>query len=84
MLLKCWAFENPHASAMSPSRLSVSVDGVQKSYEAYAKAALPPGHPGRSARSRSAPVDFPDFTRGAWKTKCNSYLMDADIDMSKI
>ena len=38
----------------------------------------------RSARSRSAAVDFPDFTRGAWKTKCNSYLMDADIDMSKI
>ena len=38
----------------------------------------------RSARSRSAAVDFPDFTRGAWKEKCNSYLMDADIDMSKI
>ena len=38
----------------------------------------------RSARSRSAPVDFPDFTRGAWKAKCSSPLMDADIDLSKI
>ena len=36
----------------------------------------------RSARNRSASVDFPDFTRGAWKTKCNCNLMDAEMDVS--
>ena len=38
----------------------------------------------RSARNRSAAVDFPDFTRGVWKRKCNSNLMDAKFDMSKL
>ena len=38
----------------------------------------------RSARNRSAAVDIPDFTRGAWRTKCNSNLMDAKFDLSKI
>ena len=38
----------------------------------------------RSARNRSTPVDFPDFTRGAWKKKCNSNLMDAEMDVSQI
>ena len=36
----------------------------------------------RSARSRSASVDFPDYTRGAWKTPAHSNLMDAQIDLS--
>ena len=31
----------------------------------------------RSARNRSTPVDFPDFTRGAWRQQCNCRLMDA-------
>lgn len=34
----------------------------------------------RSARSRARTMDVPDFTRGAWKTPCNSNLMDATID----
>lgn len=34
----------------------------------------------RSARNRSASVDFPDFTRGAWRTACNSNLMDAEFN----
>ena len=38
----------------------------------------------RSARNRSAAVDFPDFTRGAWKKKCNCNLMDAEMDVSQI
>ena len=38
----------------------------------------------RSARNRSASVDFPDFTRGVWKTKCNSNLMDAEMDASNL
>ena len=29
----------------------------------------------RSARDRSRPVDFPDFTRGAWKKPCDCNLM---------
>ena len=37
-----------------------------------------------AARNRSATVDFPDFTRGAWKKKCNSNLMDAEMDVSQI
>ncbi len=36
----------------------------------------------RSAKNRSATVDFPDFTRGAWRKKCNSNLMDATMDVS--
>jgi hypothetical protein len=31
----------------------------------------------RSAQNRSRPVDFPDFTRGAWEKPCNCRLMDA-------
>ena len=38
----------------------------------------------RSARNRSRTMDIPDFTRGAWKTPCNSNLMDAEIDLSKL
>ena len=38
----------------------------------------------RSARNRSATMDIPDFTRGAWTTACNSNLMDATLDLSKI
>jgi len=38
----------------------------------------------RSARNRSQAMDIPDFTRGAWKTSCNSNLMDATFDMSKL
>ena len=38
----------------------------------------------RSARNRAETVDFPDFTRGAWKTASNCNLMDATIDMSKL
>ena len=38
----------------------------------------------RSARNRSKALDIPDFTRGAWKTKCNCNLMDAEIDVSAI
>ena len=34
----------------------------------------------RSARSRSAALDFPDFTRGAWKTQCKCNLMGATIE----
>ena len=36
----------------------------------------------RSARSRSASLDFPDFTRGAWKTPCECNLMGATVDAS--
>ena len=38
----------------------------------------------RSARNRSQTMDIPDFTRGVWKTPCNSNLMDAEIDLSKL
>ena len=38
----------------------------------------------RSARDRSRSVDFPDFTRGVWKTACNGNLMDASLDLTKI
>ena len=38
----------------------------------------------RSARDRSRPVDFPDFTRGGWKTPSASPLFTADIDLAKI
>ena len=38
----------------------------------------------RSARNRSIPVDFPDFTRGDWKASCNCNLMDAAFDLSKL
>ena len=37
----------------------------------------------KSARSRSKALDFPDFTRGAWKKKCNCNLMDAEMDASE-
>jgi hypothetical protein len=37
----------------------------------------------RSARNRSKALDIPDFTRGAWKKKCNCNLMDAEMDVSK-
>lgn len=37
----------------------------------------------KSAMKRSAAMDFPDFTRGAWKNKCNSNLMDAHMDASE-
>ena len=38
----------------------------------------------KSARNRSQTMDIPDFTRGVWKTPCNSNLMDATLDLSKI
>lgn len=38
----------------------------------------------RSARNRARTMDVPDFTRGGWKTPCNSNLMDATVDTSKI
>jgi hypothetical protein len=38
----------------------------------------------RSARNRSRSVDIPDFTGGLWRTPCNSNLMDATIDISKL
>ena len=38
----------------------------------------------RSVLNRSASMDIPDFTRGAWKTPCNSVLMDATVDLSKL
>ena len=38
----------------------------------------------RSVLSRSAAMDVPDFTRGAWKTPCNSVLMDATVDLAKL
>ena len=38
----------------------------------------------KSARNRSQAIDIPDFTRGAWKTPCNSNLMDATVDVSKL
>ena len=38
----------------------------------------------RSARNRSAAFDFPDFTRGKWRTDCRCNLMDADIDISRL
>ena len=34
----------------------------------------------RSARSRSKALDFPDFTRGAWKQECRCNLMDATME----
>jgi hypothetical protein len=37
----------------------------------------------RSAKNRSAAVDIPDFTRGAWKVKRNSNLMDATMSASE-
>ena len=37
----------------------------------------------KSARNRSKALDFPDFTRGAWKKKCNCNLMDAKMDASE-
>ena len=38
----------------------------------------------RSARNRSQAMDIPDFTRGAWKTPCESNLMNASVDLSKL
>ena len=38
----------------------------------------------RSVRNRSQAMDIPDFTRGLWKTPCNSNLMDATIDLSAL
>lgn len=38
----------------------------------------------RSARNRSRSIDIPDFTGGIWKTPCNSNLMDATFDMTKL
>jgi hypothetical protein len=38
----------------------------------------------RSARGRSKAMDFPDFTRGAWRNPCRCRLMDADVDMSRL
>jgi hypothetical protein len=38
----------------------------------------------RSARNRSQAMDIPDFTGGLWRTPCNSNLMDAEIDITKL
>ena len=38
----------------------------------------------RSARNRSQAMDFPDFTRGAWKQKVESNLMTAAFDLNKL
>ena len=38
----------------------------------------------KSARNRSQTMDIPDFTRGVWKTPCNSNLMDAVLNLSKL
>ena len=38
----------------------------------------------RSARNRSQAMDIPDFTRGAWKASCESNLMNASVDLSKL
>ena len=38
----------------------------------------------RSARNRSQAMDIPDFTRGAWKAPCESNLMNASVDLSKL
>lgn len=38
----------------------------------------------RSARNRSKAVDFPDFTRGAWKGECRCNLMDANVDLGRL
>ena len=38
----------------------------------------------KSARNRSRTMDIPDFTRGIWKTPCNSNLMDATLDLLKL
>ena len=35
-------------------------------------------------RNRSQAMDIPDFTGGLWRTPCNSNLMDATIDISKL
>ena len=29
-------------------------------------------------------MDIPDFTRGVWRTPCNSNLMDAVLNLSKL
>jgi hypothetical protein len=38
----------------------------------------------RSARNRSKTMDFPDFTRGQWRTECRSNLMGATLDLTKL
>ena len=38
----------------------------------------------KSARNRSQTMDIPDFTRGAWKTPCESNLMGATVDLTKL
>ena len=38
----------------------------------------------KSARNRSRSMDIPDFTRGVWKAPCDSNLMNATLDVSKI
>lgn len=38
----------------------------------------------KSSRNRSQSIDIPDFTRGVWKTPCDSNLMNATLDLSKI
>ena len=38
----------------------------------------------RSARNRSKALDFPDFTRGAWKRECPCNLANANIDLSRL
>jgi hypothetical protein len=38
----------------------------------------------RSALKRSASVDFPDFTRGAWRKKEKCNLAEASIDVGKL
>ena len=38
----------------------------------------------RSARNRSRPEDFPDFTRGAWQKPVDSNLIGAQFDLTKL
>jgi hypothetical protein len=38
----------------------------------------------RSARNRSKALDFPDFTRGAWKAQARCNLMDANVDVGNL
>ncbi|MGN0832940.1 MAG: Gfo/Idh/MocA family protein [Kiritimatiellia bacterium] len=38
----------------------------------------------RSARNRSRTTDIPDFTRGVWRTPCNSNLMEGTIEVSQL
>ena len=38
----------------------------------------------RSARNRSKALDFPDFTRGAWKAQARCNLMDANVDAGNL